>query len=322
MADEKVAAANQRSTVTDVNRIEVLDLMFLGRPGAIAAGLVAGKGGPAIVDPGPSSCLDGLRAALAAHGLKVSDIESILVTHVHLDHSGAAGTLVRENPRLTVFVHERGARHLIDPSRLVESASRIYGDQMERLWGEIAPVPGDNVRVLAGGERMTVGGTPFETMYTPGHASHHVCYFEPSSGVLFAGDTGGVHAGTAGYLMPPTPPPDIDVEAWSESIEKLVAWNPVTLFVTHFGPLDRAPEKLMELRERLHYCARIVRESFDRAVDDAGRVRYFVEEMRADFRRNMSAEDAVLYEDALALESCWHGLARYWRKKEPGSAKL
>lgn len=317
MADERDAVAKQRDRMAKVNRVEVLDVMFLGKPGAIAAGLVVGSGGPAIVDPGPSSCLDGLRAALGSHNLKVSDIESILVTHVHLDHSGAAGTLVRENPRLTVFVHERGARHLVDPSRLVESASRIYGDRMETLWGEIAPVPRDNLRALAGGERITVAGTKFETMYTPGHASHHVSYFDASSGVLFAGDTGGVHAGGAGYLMPPTPPPDIDVEAWSESIDRMIGWNPATLFVTHFGPLDRAPERLRELRERLYYCAGLVRKSFDRAADDAGRVRYFIERMRADFRRKMSAEDAVLYEDQMALESCWHGLARYWRRREP-----
>ncbi|RPJ84982.1 MAG: MBL fold metallo-hydrolase, partial [Acidobacteria bacterium] len=186
-----------------IEGVEVLDVMLLGQPKAVAAGLIRGTGGLAVVDPGPTSSLEGLSRGLAAHGVAVADLDALLITHVHLDHAGGVGALVRENSKLAVYVHERGARHLADPSRLVESATRIYGEHMDTLWGEVAPVPEANLRRLAGGERIDVAGRAVDALYTPGHASHHVSYFETASGVLFAGDSGGVRAGDCDYLLPP-----------------------------------------------------------------------------------------------------------------------
>src|SRR5690606_3695186 len=160
----------------------VLDIEYLGQRGAIGAFLIETDGGAAIVDPGPASALDGLRARLEEQGVGIADLEAILLTHIHLDHAGATGTLVRENPRLRVYVHERGAPHLADPARLLASATRLYGDQMERLWGEFLPVPPENLHVLAGGEDVQLGARRFETAYTPGHAVHHLSYLDTAEG--------------------------------------------------------------------------------------------------------------------------------------------
>lgn len=184
-----------------------IDLRFLGRPHAIATGVVSGGGTLALVDPGPTSCLETLELGLQAQGLRLADVTHLLLTHIHLDHAGAAGTIVRRYPRVQVLVHERGAPHMIDPAKLLASATRLYGDQMDRLWGEFAPVPASSLTVLAGGERIEAGGRAFDVAYTPGHASHHVSYFDRASGVAFVGDTAGVCV-DGGYVLPPTPPPD------------------------------------------------------------------------------------------------------------------
>ena len=186
--------------------VTALDLNFLGRPGAIAAGLIDGPGGLALVDPGPASCLDGLRASLVRHGHRLEDVDTVLVTHIHLDHSGGVGVLARSNPRLQVYVHRRGAPHVVDPSKLVSSASRLYGDRMGPLWGEILPVPAEKVHALDGGEALQVAGVEVHVAYTPGHASHHVSYFDRDSGVAFVGDTAGVRLMPGGFVLPPTPP--------------------------------------------------------------------------------------------------------------------
>ena len=213
-----------------------VDLEFLGRPHAIATAVIQSAGGAALVDPGPSTCLPTLELGLQRQGVRWADVRHILLTHIHLDHAGAAGTIVRAHPHIRVLVHERGAPHVADPAKLVESARRLYGADMDRLWGEIAPVPRDRLVVLAGGERVEAGGRRFEVAYTPGHASHHVSYFDAESGVAFVGDTGGVCI-DGGYVLPPTPPPDIDLEAWRASLDRIQAWSPDSLFITHFGPI-------------------------------------------------------------------------------------
>ena len=202
-----------------------VDLQFHGRPQIIAAGLAQGRDGVAIIDPGPTTCLPTLELGLQASGIRWPDVRHILLTHIHLDHAGATGTIVREHPHIKVLVHERGARHLADPSRLIESATRIYGDRMEHFWGEFAPVPTSNLVSLTGGETIEAGGRVFDVAYTPGHASHHVSFFDASSGVAFVGDTAGVCI-NGGYVLPPTPPPDIDVELWSSSVDRILAWSP------------------------------------------------------------------------------------------------
>jgi glyoxylase-like metal-dependent hydrolase (beta-lactamase superfamily II) len=211
--------------------------VHLGRPEAIGAWLL----GDVIVDPGPSSSLERL-----LEGLGGREPRALALTHIHLDHAGAAGTLARRFPGLEVWVHERGAPHLADPSRLLASATRLYGEEMERLWGEVLPVPEDRIRVLRGGE--TVGG--MRVAYTPGHASHHVSYLDEQSGYAFAGDVAGVRIG-GGPTLAPTPPPDIDLPAWRESIALLEAWAPAKLAVTHFGAYGDVAAQLAELREYL-----------------------------------------------------------------------
>ncbi|MCE2539114.1 MAG: MBL fold metallo-hydrolase, partial [Acidobacteria bacterium] len=211
------------------------DLMHLGRPRVIATAVVQSAAGVALIDPGPTSCLETLRAALTDAGIAIADVRTLLLTHIHLDHAGAAGSLLRENPDIKVYVHERGAPHMIDPSKLLASAARLYGDEMDELWGAFLPVPEANVRALAGGERIEAADRKFEVAYTPGHASHHVSFLDRDSGIAFVGDVAGVRTGRELFVLPPTPPPDIDVEVWAQSIELVRQWRASTLLVTHFG---------------------------------------------------------------------------------------
>jgi glyoxylase-like metal-dependent hydrolase (beta-lactamase superfamily II) len=297
--------------------LRYFDLNYLGVPSVIAtAALGDAQGGVALVDPGPAVSLPALRAALAGRGLGVGDVTALLITHIHLDHAGATGTLVKENPSITVYVHERGARHMIDPAKLLDSATRLYGADMDRLWGEFLPVPAANVRPLAGGERIEVGGRTLEVAYTPGHASHHVSYLDTASGVAFVGDTAGGRIGASSYVMPPTPPPDIDLDLWAASIEQVRAWQPSALFLTHFGPSSTAPAAhLSDLAQRLHRVAGIARETLAAGGDDAAQAERFRDEMRVELRRHMPEDEANAYELAIPLDHCFLGLARYWRKR-------
>jgi glyoxylase-like metal-dependent hydrolase (beta-lactamase superfamily II) len=292
-----------------------VDLHFLGRPRAIATGIVSSAGEVALVDPGPSSCLDRLEEGLHAEGIRLADVTHLLLTHIHLDHAGAAGTLVRRHPRITVLVHERGAAHLVAPEKLLESATRLYGSEMDRLWGEFLAVPAGNVRALAGGERVDVAGRRFDVAYTPGHASHHVSYFDAGSGIAFVGDTGGISIG-GGYILPPTPPPDIDVEAWTASAARIEAWSPGTLFLTHFGPSPRpAAAHLQTLLENLQTMSGIARATLTEEGTDEERRMRFAERVRNELRRQMTESQLASYGVAAPFEMLWLGLARYWRKR-------
>src|SRR5205814_868398 len=222
-----------------------VDLQFRGSPHVIAAAVVSDAGGVALVDPGPTSCLDALELGLNRLGIRFADVMHILLTHVHLDHAGVVGTLVRRHPHLKVLVHERGTPHLIDPARLVRSAARLWGDQMQTLWGEVAPVPAANV-VTLDLQPIRAGGRTFDVAYTPGHASHHVSFFDRSSGIAFVGDAAGIRI-KGDYVRPPTPPPDIDVALWAQSAGRIEAWDPDTMFLTHFGPSRNVRPHLQSL---------------------------------------------------------------------------
>ena len=275
--------------------MRVIDVEHLGRPHVIGCWEVDG----ALVDPGPESSLETLLAALDGE-----QPAAVVLTHIHLDHAAATGAIVRRWPETPVYVHERGAPHLIDPSRLLASAERLYGDAMERLWGEIVPVPEGNVRALAGGE--TVLG--MRVAYTPGHASHHVCYLHEETGTAFVGDVAAVLIPATNLVVPPTPPPDIDVETWLDSIDLVEAWRPERLAVTHFGAIDSPAEHLAVVRERLAEEAQLARE-----LDEAA----YEERHRALVASRASTEEA-----AAELIQCvppqyqWRGLDRYWRKRE------
>jgi glyoxylase-like metal-dependent hydrolase (beta-lactamase superfamily II) len=221
-----------------------IDVRHRGREKVIACFEVDGV----LVDPGPQSCEDTLLEALDGEVPK-----ALLLTHIHFDHAGAAGALVRRWPELDVYVHERGAPHLASPERLVASAARLYGGEegLRETWGEVVPVPEERLRILSGGEEVL----GFKVEYTPGHASHHVCYFDENRGVAFVGDMAGVRIPPHALTLAPTPPPDIDVEAWERSIDTITAWEPQTLALTHFGTSDDPPAQLAAVRDALHWQA-------------------------------------------------------------------
>lgn len=291
-----------------------IDLQFHGRSRVIATGLAQGTSGVALIDPGPTSCLDTLEEGLQTLGVRWSDVRHLLLTHIHLDHAGAAGTIVRAHPHVQVVVHERGAKHMVDPTRLVDSARRIYGERMDFWWGEVAAVPLENVVTVGGGERVDAGGRVFEVAYTPGHASHHVSFYDPSSGVAFVGDTAGVCI-NGGYVLPPTPPPDIDLEQWQASVDRILDWSPATLFLTHFGAVSAVRPHLAALLSNLQLTAGLVLTSLGEAGTDDELAARFADRLRRELRRHMSEAQVAGYVVAAAYEHLWAGLARYWRKK-------
>jgi glyoxylase-like metal-dependent hydrolase (beta-lactamase superfamily II) len=272
---------------------QLIDVMHLGRPHVIGAWRV----GDVVIDPGPSSSLGALLPLLRERPPR-----ALALTHIHLDHAGAAGTLARRFPELEVWVHERGARHLADPSRLLDSATRLYGDQMERLWGEVLPVPAERLRVLHGGEQLG----PFSVAYTPGHASHHVSYLHEPSGRAFTGDVAGVRI-DGGRVLAPTPPPDIDLRAWRASLDLLEEWAPRSLAVTHFGAYEDVSGQLAALRAHLDEVERWAEQ-----LDEAG----FVAEVRERVRAPASAGTPGSYAQALPPEQSYAGLRRWLSKRE------
>ena len=291
------------------------DLEWVGRSGIISAVLFHGPAGVALIDPGPASCWPELEQVLASRGLQASDIDAILLTHIHLDHGGVTGRLLRQQPSLRVYVHERGAPHLIDPSKLLKSAGRLYGDQMQRLWGEVLPVPAANIVEVTDGDRLDVVGRVLDVAYTPGHASHHVCYFDRESGIAFVGDTGGIRRGPGLYVLPPTPPPDIDLDLWRSSLARIGDWQPSTLFVAHCGPFSDVRAHLADVEQQLEQQAVHVRETLEVDGTDEERMALFVERMYRQQRRRMPEAEIERYRQAGPYELNWLGLARYWRRR-------
>jgi glyoxylase-like metal-dependent hydrolase (beta-lactamase superfamily II) len=245
----------------------LIDLGFQGRGQVVAAYLLVDRSELALIETGPSSTLPNLMAAVRQAGFDPGQIRKVLVTHIHLDHAGAAGPLARDNPDLTVYVHPLGAPHMIDPSKLLASAGRIYGDQMEPLWGEVAPIPEAQVRPLVDGERLEVAGRELQVAFTPGHASHHVVYYDAEHGGAFTGDVGGVRMPGTGYNCPPTPPPDLDPAAWAASVERLRELGARRWYLTHFGPFDDAASHLDQLLPNLDALLELGMEALDRGAD-------------------------------------------------------
>ena len=297
--------------------LDYVDLQFLGKPEIIATAILHGPGGVALIDPGPSTTIATLRAALQHKGITFADVRQLLLTHIHLDHAGATGSIVRENPGIEVLVHDAGAAHMADPSRLLASATRLYGDaDMARLWGAFIAVPASNIHPLTGGERIAAAGREMEIAYTPGHAWHHVSYFDLASRVAFVGDTAGIRRGEGVYVMPPTPPPDVDLEAWRDSEARILAWDPDALFLTHFGPFRGARLQFQQLWENIEGWNRIVRRLIaDASLTEDQRQTTFVDEALRELRRAVGEQEADRYGRAGRLDFSWQGLARYWRKR-------
>ena len=297
----------------------LIDLNHAGRSNVIAAAVLELDGGVAIVDPGPASTIPMLRSELKEAGIDLSDIRALLATHIHLDHAGACGSLVSENPAIRVYVHERGAPHMVDPSRLIASAARLFGDQMDRLWGECLPIPKENLKVLTGGERIEPeggsGGRSLDVAYTPGHASHHVSYYDGKCGIAFVGDAAGGRIRDSEVVVPTTPPPDADPDTIMASYQQILTWEPEQLFVTHFGPATGVEAHGVKLGETLASWAQRVRESLDEDGDDADRVERFGAWVGSELRRTLDEDSAIAYEHGAPPDLSWYGLARYWRRK-------
>lgn len=270
-----------------------IDVLHLGRDRVICAYEVDGV----IVDPGPASTLETLIDRLGA-----TEPRALLLTHIHLDHAGATGVLCRRYPNLKVYVHELGAPHLVDPSKLLKSTGRLYGADMWELWGEVAPVPEERITALSGGE--TVEG--FRVAYTPGHASHHVCYLHEDSGDAYVGDVAGVRIPPYAHTIAPTPPPDIDVEAWLDSLHTLASWSPQTLGLTHFGQVTEVTEQIHRVRAALVAAADHAR------LDGEERFIARLEEELGDATDPATVE---VFEQAMPPHQLYMGLERYWRKK-------
>jgi glyoxylase-like metal-dependent hydrolase (beta-lactamase superfamily II) len=277
--------------------MRVLDVVHLGRERVIGCWEHDGV----LVDPGPESSLEHLLAALGAG----FEPRAVLLTHIHFDHAGASGALVRRWPQLPVYVHARGARHLADPERLVSSATRLYGeDGMRELWGEVVPVPQDNLHVLEGAE--TVLGD-FHVEYTPGHASHHVCYLHEPTGTALVGDVAGVRIPPAELVIAPTPPPDIDLDAWERSVDLVEGWRPQRLALTHFGEATDVERHLSELRRALRAQAEDARAADQETFAARHRERLVAE---------AGEEAAAVYVQAAPPDHLWLGLTRWWSQQD------
>jgi glyoxylase-like metal-dependent hydrolase (beta-lactamase superfamily II) len=274
---------------------ELLDLRHLGHERVIGSYLLETEEGAALQDCGPATCVPELKARLAERGLELGDVRHLLLSHIHLDHAGAAGVLVREHPGLQVHVSEIGAPHLVDPSRLERSARRLYGDEFDRLWGELAPVPSANVHVV-GNETLGLATFP-----SPGHASHHVCYLDPE-GTLHAGDAAGVRIRPSEFVLPPTPPPEVDLEAWERTIDELERRGPRRLALIHFGVFEDVERHLEELRRRLRDWAERVRTGATN------------EQFEAEAAVDLGA-DRGAYEQAMPFWQSYAGLRRYWEQR-------
>lgn len=290
-----------------------LDLSFLGRPHVIATAALPCDGGVVLVDPGPTTCLPALISGLAAHGYALGDVKALLLTHIHLDHAGAAGTIVQQVPELPVYVHRIGAPHLIAPEKLLASATRLYGADMDRLWGAFLAVPEANVRALSGGESIAPGGRHLAVAYTPGHAVHHVSYLDATDHIAYVGDTAGIAVG--GYALAATPPPDVDLGLWMRSLDVLDDWAPAALFLTHFGEVTDSRAHLARYRQVLLRSAERARGALARGGDEAALIEAWVQWLRADARETLSEAEAQAVEAAAPFDQIWQGLARYWRKR-------
>lgn len=291
---------------------QTIDLRFQGTPGVIACYVLESSEGPILVDPGPSSTLGALRAGLHGLGFSLGDVRHVLLTHIHLDHAGSAGSVARETGAL-VYVHSRGAAHLLRPERLLASATQIYGDDMDRLWGSMPAVPHEQLVSLDGGEVLSLGGVTLEAIYTPGHAVHHIAW--RAGDELFCGDVAGVRLGAPQSPRAPTPPPDIDLEVWRESVERLQGLNAGVLHLTHFGSYADVRAHWQKLLVNMERDAQVVREGLEAGQETESLSADFVVRLEAE----LDAEGPDLVERMRFACPAWmsvQGLTRYWRRRD------
>jgi glyoxylase-like metal-dependent hydrolase (beta-lactamase superfamily II) len=300
-------------------KIEVIDLDFVDAEQVIASFLLLDEGGASagLVETGPTTCLDRLTAGLKGHGVSREDVHAVFLTHIHLDHAGASGHLSELLPNATFYVHEVGYQHLVDPSKLVKSATRIYGERMEELWGEARPVPEDRIKILNDKQEAASAGGALVAHDTPGHAYHHLAYLEPDSGALFTGDVAGIRLPGQAYIRPPTPPPEIDVEAWVQSITYIRQIDPASLWPTHFGSYEDVGRHLGELEQRLQDWLLFV----EGQMDEGARREEISDQLKAKGDAEMLAEGSDItqserYDLAGSYPMLTDGIMRYVARRK------
>jgi glyoxylase-like metal-dependent hydrolase (beta-lactamase superfamily II) len=294
-------------------QIHTIDLDFQSLPRAVAAYLVEGPGGHVLVETGPGSTQAALVRGLAVHGLQAAQLSAALVTHIHLDHAGAAGWLTQEG--VTVCVHPMGAPHLVEPERLLKSAGRIYGEDMDRLWGAMIPASAERVRAVVDGERVEAGGLVFQAIETPGHAGHHHAWLIEGEETAFTGDVAGVRMPGEEMVAVPAPPPEIDLEAWHASLDRLSSLGLQKIYPTHFGGFEDVEAHLNRLRAELDACAGFIREAMVAGMARDALVPAYLR-WQAERAEGRGVEGAAVqaYQAANPLEMSVDGLMRYWRK--------
>ncbi|MBA2623436.1 MAG: MBL fold metallo-hydrolase [Chthoniobacterales bacterium] len=294
--------------------IHVLDTLQLGRPGIIAATALETDQGIALFDTGPESTFDNIAAELARIGARSEEMRHVFLSHIHFDHAGAAWRFAELGA--TVYVHPRGARHLIDPAKLVESATRIFGDDMQQLWGRISPVPKDRIQVLEDRDIVRVGGIEIRAIATPGHASHHHVYHWDDT--VFGGDIAGVRLGS-GPPIPPFVPPELHVESWHESLEKIEGLQPARLYLPHFGLVAGSVSTHLEAVDaRVRDWAAWFRDRLCRGEDEAQLIPAFAAHEASELRAGGATADGVAdYEAADPSYMAVTAAARYWSKYHP-----
>jgi glyoxylase-like metal-dependent hydrolase (beta-lactamase superfamily II) len=298
-----------------MNNIQIitLDLGFKDLSETIASYLISGPDGAVLVETGPASTLPNLRSQLAKYGLRSNDIKHILVTHIHLDHAGAAGWLAREGAQ--IYVHPVGAPHLVDPSRLLQSAGRIYGDQMDTLWGEMVAAPADKVTAVQDGETIDVAGLQFTALNTPGHAWHHHTY--RLGDIAFTGDAAGIHIPGIQHVDIPAPPPEFKLEVWDKTIDRLLAENLTAIYPTHFGRVEDPILQFEELRNVMHEASEVVRLRMEEQQDRDSIVAAYVSWMEDRARTKGLSEYAFQQFEAVnPLYMTVDGIMRYWLRKQ------
>lgn len=291
--------------------IDIIDLHFQSVPHGIAAFLVRDGRVNCLVETGPYSCIESLKAGLHRHGLQPDDISHVFLSHIHFDHAGAAWYFAERGAR--IWVHPAGYKHLISPERLIQSASRIYGDQMEVLWGEMRPIAAEKLLQTEHGQSVQTGDIHWISWHTPGHAAHHIAW--QCGDALFTGDAGGISI-DGGPVQPPVPPPDIDIEAWLQSIAIMQGTRCTDLYLTHFGKYDASPSHWRTLSETLKRWAHATDEWIQQGHDLAAITPLFSAMIQREFDLNqISADIRKVYEYANPAYMGAMGLFRYWQKQ-------
>jgi glyoxylase-like metal-dependent hydrolase (beta-lactamase superfamily II) len=307
-----VIAAETRWLTNDT---AIIDLHFQGTPKVIAAYLLETDDGLALIETGPSSTLDALEVGIESLGREIADIRHLLITHIHLDHAGAAGLLMRRNPEARLYVHEVGAPHMVDPTNLIRSATRIYGDRMDVLWGAFVPVPAERVVAVSDGGTVDIGGRTLDVLYTPGHASHHVAFHDTRHNLAFTGDVAGIRIPPSPDVLPPTPPPDVDIPLWHASVARLRELTPARMLLTHFGVVNDVQKHLdlldTRLDEWLALIESLVTGGLDRDTIVERLKAHVAAQMEADGMTSVSQQTALATPYGMAVD----GLLRFLKKR-------